>query len=84
LIRKSIGISKKIAIETKNRTEGQVQGKTIPFSENNNISHSNLDSETVYSEYEEDKDLIQWQLPKAKKLPTLSSLVCIRCVVIFI
>jgi len=36
-----------------------------------------LDSETAYDEYEEDKDILYWQLPKTKKLPILSSLVCL-------
>lgn len=83
MIQSGIQIPPKINIETKNETENQVKNKIISFSENNNFSHSILDSESGYDEYEEDKTLIQWQLPKTKKLPTLSSLVCF-CSVIYL
>ncbi|XP_018377098.1 PREDICTED: uncharacterized protein LOC108770184 [Trachymyrmex cornetzi] len=71
-IQRNVGNPKKVIVEAGNRIGDKVQDETISFSENSNFLRSN--SETVYDEYEEDKDYIRWQLPKIKKLPTLSSL----------
>ncbi|KAG5330625.1 AXP83 protein, partial [Acromyrmex charruanus] len=73
-IQRNVGNSKELIAEGGNRIEDKVQSETILFSENNNFSCSN--SEIVYDEYEEDKDYVRWQLPKRKKLPTFSTLVC--------
>lgn len=70
-----IGIPKRVT-EAEDKIADKVTSKTISFSEKSNFSSSFLDSETEYDEYEEDKDLVQWKLPKTKKLPTVSSLVC--------
>ncbi|XP_018043710.1 PREDICTED: uncharacterized protein LOC108684123, partial [Atta colombica] len=70
-IQRNIGNPKEVITEAENRIGDKVQGETISFSENSNFSHSNF--ETVYDEYEEDKD-VRWKLPKIKKLPTLSTL----------
>ncbi|XP_036140018.1 uncharacterized protein LOC114254345 [Monomorium pharaonis] len=69
-IRKDIENPKEIIVEAKNRTK---QDKSIPHS-GNNFSRLILDTETEYDEYEEDENLVQWQLPKMRKLPTLSSI----------
>ncbi|KAG5327383.1 AXP83 protein, partial [Pseudoatta argentina] len=73
-IQRNVGNSKELIAIGGNRIENKVQSETILFSENNNFSCSN--SEIVYDEYEEDKDYVRWQLPKRKKLPTFSTLVC--------
>ncbi|XP_011865241.1 PREDICTED: uncharacterized protein LOC105560604 [Vollenhovia emeryi] len=72
-LQSGVVIPTEVVNETKNRTKNQVQGEII-FPGNINFSPFDLNSETVYDEYEEDKDLIPYKLPKTKKLPTLSSL----------
>ncbi|KYQ54968.1 Axonemal 84 kDa protein [Trachymyrmex zeteki] len=73
-IQRNVGNPKEVIVEAGNRIGDKVQGETISFFGNSNFSRSISNSETAYDEYEEDKDYVRWQLPKMKKLPTLSSL----------
>ncbi|KYN06166.1 Axonemal 84 kDa protein [Cyphomyrmex costatus] len=71
-IQRNVGNPKEVIVE-ENRIDDKAQSETS-FSGNSNFLRSISNSETAYDEYEEDKDYIRWQLPKIKKLPTLSSL----------
>lgn len=70
-IRRDIKIPKEVTVEAKNGTE---HGKTTSLFGKKHLSRSILDTEIAYDEYEEDEDIVQWQLPKIKELPKLASL----------
>ncbi|XP_011706894.1 PREDICTED: protein CASC1-like, partial [Wasmannia auropunctata] len=71
-IRRDVEIQKEIT-NKENKVGNKERSKSILSG--NNVSRTILDSEIAYDEYEEDKDLVQWQLPKPKKpLSTLSAL----------